>query len=130
MIIPNKFIRLDYNPTTDVLLIDWPNMHDYSLPEVKYIIDEIVETVKHYDIKRILTDTRQSVITVDSAEYAGIINQLALDLANTRLQKFARITTPDPNRERIARDAAALVVGAIQYKGFENSEEAIKWLTA
>lgn len=130
MIIPNKFIKLDYNPTTDVLFIEWPNMHEYSLPEVKYIIDEIVETVKHYDIKRILTDSRESAITVDKAAYSSMINQLALDLSKTRLLKFARLATPDPNREQIARDAAALVVGEIQYKSFESTEEAIEWLTA
>jgi hypothetical protein len=130
MIIPNKFIQLDYNPTTDVLFIDWPNIHDYTLPELKFILDEIVDTVKHYDIKRILTDSRKSAITLPDAEYAGIVNQWAINLTTTRLQKFARLTTNNPNREKIANNAAALVVGTIQFMNFENAEAALEWLNS
>ncbi|EJF08208.1 hypothetical protein [Pontibacter sp. BAB1700] len=128
MIIPNKFLKLDYNPTKDILFVDWPNMHSYTLPEVTYIINEVVETVRSYDIKRILTDTRQSKVTVPMEEYAGIINNLALQLASTRLQKFAKLKTADPDRETISSNAAALVVGSIMYRSFESMEEAIEWL--
>ncbi|MBF8963728.1 hypothetical protein I0P70_10750 [Pontibacter sp. FD36] len=128
MIIPNKFLKLDYNPTKDILLVEWPNMHNYTLPEVTYIINEVVETVRSYDIKRILTDTRQSKVTVPMEEYAGIINNLALQLATTRLQKFAKLKTADPDRETISSNAAALVVGSITYRSFESMEEAIEWL--
>lgn len=129
MIIPNKFIKLDYSPTHDVLHMEWPNMHDYSMPEVTYIIDEVVETVKSYDIKRILTDTRQSVITIPMGDYATIINQLAVKLATTRLEKFARLQTEDPTRENIASDAAALVIGSISYRSFDSVADALAWLT-
>ncbi|WP_299986756.1 hypothetical protein [uncultured Pontibacter sp.] len=128
MIIPNKFLKLDYNPTKDILLVEWPNMHNYTLPEVTYIINEVVETVRSYDIKRILTDTRQSKVTVPMEEYAGIINNLALQLATTRLQKFAKLKTADPDRETISSNAAALVVGSITYRSFESMDDAIEWL--
>jgi hypothetical protein len=130
MIIPNKFIQLDYNPTTDVLFIEWPNIHDYTLSELKFIIDEVVDTVRHYDIKRILADSRRSAMTLPEAEYAGIVNQLALDLTTTRLEKFARLSTVDPKREKIVTNAAALVVGSIQFMNFENAEAALAWLNS
>jgi hypothetical protein len=129
MLIPNKFLRLDYNPTNDVLFVEWPNMHDYSMPEVNYIIEELVETVRSYDIKRILTDTRQSVVTIPMDEYAKVINRLAMVLATTRLQKFARLQTPDPERNTIASNAAALVVGSIAFRSFDSADEAVAWLT-
>ncbi|PVY42155.1 hypothetical protein [Pontibacter virosus] len=128
MIIPNKFLKLDYNPTHDILFVEWPNMHDYTMPEVAYIIDEVVGAVRSYDIKRILTDTTQSKITVPMEEYAKIINQLALQLATTRLSKFAKLNTADADREAISSNAAALVVGSIAYRSFANTEEAIAWL--
>lgn len=130
MLIPNQFINLEYNPTTDVLLIKWPNMHDYTEPEIKYILHEIIETVKNYDIKNILTDTRQSVITMDSLAYAAVVNQLARDLMTTRLEKFARLTTKEKYREQIANDAAALVLGVIQVRSFDDPDEALEWLAA
>jgi hypothetical protein len=129
MLIPNKFLKLDYNPTQDILYLEWPNMHDYSLPEVQYIITEVVDAVRNYDIKRILTDTRQSSVTIPMAEYAKVVNQLAMELATTRLQKFARLQTADPDRNTVASNAAALVVGAITYQSFDNVDEAVAWLT-
>ncbi|MCP2044219.1 hypothetical protein [Pontibacter sp. HSC-36F09] len=128
MIIPNKFLKLDYNPTYDVLFVEWPNMHDYTMPEVTYIIDEVIEAVRSYDIKRILTDTRQSKVTVPMEEYAKIINQLALQLATTRLQKFAKLNTRDADREAVSSNAAALVVGSITYSSFDDLDEAVAWL--
>lgn len=130
MLIPNKFLKLDYNPTQDILYLEWPNMHDYTLPEVQYIIHEVVDAVRNYDIKRILTNTRQSSVTIPMEEYAKVINQLALELATTRLQKFARLQSPDPKRNTIASNAAALVVGAITYRSFDNVDEAVAWLTS
>lgn len=130
MIIPNKFLKLDYNPSTDVLFIEWPNMHDYTLPEVKYIINEVVEAVKSYDIKRILTDTRNSLVTMSMDAYGTVINELALELATTRLQKFAKLHSHNPEREAVSENAAALVIGSIQYSAFETVDEAMEWLIA
>lgn len=130
MLIPNKFLKLDYNPTIDVLLIEWPNMHEYTLPEVHYIIDEVVGAVKHYDIKRILNDTRNSEVLMGMHEYAQIVYELAIKLGATRLEKFAKLLTTDPNRETVANNAAALVSDTIQYRAFGSLEEALDWLTA
>ncbi|WP_266205257.1 hypothetical protein [Pontibacter kalidii] len=130
MIIPNKLIKLDYNPTTDVLFIEWPNMHDYSLPEMKFLMEEIIASVKHYDIKRILADSRRSHITLDHATYGQLISNMALMLQTTRLQKFARLTTTELNRETIASQAAALVKDSIQYQSFDDAAVAMAWLTS
>ncbi|OKL39604.1 hypothetical protein [Pontibacter flavimaris] len=130
MIIPNKFIQLDYNPTTDVLFIEWPNMHDYSLPEMRFIMEEVIASVKHYDIKKILADSRQSTITLDDETYGQLINGLALLLQTTRLEKFARLTTAELNRETIASHAASLVKDSIQYQSFDDAGVAMAWLTA
>jgi hypothetical protein len=129
MIIPNKFLKLDYNPGSDVLFLEWPNMHDYTLSEVKYIIGEVVDAVKGYDVKHILADTRQSQVTIPMEDYALILQNLAMQLAATRLQKFARLQTTDPEREAVSRDAAALVIGSIQYRVFGTVDEAMAWLT-
>lgn len=128
MLIPNKFLKLDYNPTQDILYVEWPNMHDYTLPEVQYIINEVVEAVRNYDIKRILTNSRQAAVSIPMADYAKVINQLAMELSTTRLQKFARLQSPDSDRNTIASNAASLVVGSIAYRSFENEEEAVAWL--
>lgn len=128
MVLTNNFIKLEYDPGTDVLFVEWPNVHDYSKVEVTFILDEIVETVKNYDIKNLLTDTRHSHVTLSDHEYAGILNQLAINLTTTRLQKFARLSGSIPNREKLAYEAAALVKDTIQYKSFDDRDSALAWL--
>lgn len=130
MIIPNKFIKLDYNPTTDVLFVEWPNMHDYTLPEIEFILEELVNTVKYYNVRRILADSRKSKITLRDDAYAQVVNQLVQMLNATHLEKFARLVTTEANRESIANNAATLLNGSIQYQSFANTDVAIAWLTA
>ncbi|WP_162055576.1 hypothetical protein [Pontibacter pamirensis] len=61
MIIPNKLIKLDYN----------------SASEAAYTLNIIVETVRQYDVKYLLTDTRKSTVDIPTSEYKEIILKLA-----------------------------------------------------
>lgn len=129
MIIPNKFIKLDYNPATDVLIIEWPNIHDYTIPELKFILNEIVSTIRNYDIKKVLADSTKSVVTLPDTEYKSIIEQLTKDLMNTRLQKFARLTTGQGYREQAANTAAEALKNYFAVRNFHNMDEALEWLS-
>jgi hypothetical protein len=51
----------------------------------------MVDTVRHYDVKRLLLDTRKTVIAVSEEENREVTSQLASNLAKTPLQKLARI---------------------------------------
>ena len=128
MIIPNKFIRLEYDPATDILFVEWPNIHDYTVPELRHILSELVKTVRSYDIKKVLADSTRSVVTLPPAEYGAIVDQLTRDLMATRLQKFARLTTGQGMREQAAGKAGETGVGVIQVRNFNDREEALRWL--
>lgn len=130
MIIPNKFIKLDYNPATDILYIEWPNIHDYSLSELKFILNEIVNSIKNYDIKKVLADSTKSVITMPDAEYNNVVQQLALDLMTTRLEKFARLTTGQGIREEAVTNAATVIKDYFTVRNFNNLEDALEWLNS
>ncbi|WP_266204979.1 hypothetical protein [Pontibacter kalidii] len=89
MLIPNRFIKLEFNPATDTLFIEWPNIHDYTLYELRFMLTELIDTVRNYDIEKILANSRKSAVTLPEQEYSVIVNQFAKDLSTTRLQKFA-----------------------------------------
>ncbi|WP_276499690.1 hypothetical protein [Pontibacter litorisediminis] len=105
-------------------------MHEYALPELNFMLEEILNTVKHYDVQHILTDTTKSRVTLDNEVYAQVMNKLALLLATTRLKKFARLATTELSRETIAQSAAELVKEKIQYQAFDNRAVAMAWLTS
>jgi len=128
MLIPNKFITLDYDPSTDILFIEWPNIHDYSLAELKFILDELVTTIKNYDIKKVLADSTKSIVTMPDEEYNAVLKQLALDLLSTRLEKFARLTTGQGYREEAVANGVTVVGDQFAIQNFEALPEALEWL--
>jgi hypothetical protein len=130
MLIPNQFIKLEFNPALDVLYVEWPNIHDYTVHELGFILAELVSTVKNYDIKKILADSRNSTLTLPEQEYGTIVEKFAHDLSTTRLRKLARITTGLGYREKAAEKAAEEVKDAFAVRSFYTMEEALAWLSA
>ncbi|WP_276497087.1 hypothetical protein [Pontibacter litorisediminis] len=130
MLIPCQFIKLEFDPATDVLYLEWPNIHDYTVYELRFILTELVSTIKHYDIKKVLADSRNSDLTLPEQEYEAIVAQFAEELCGTRLQKFARLTTGQPPREKAAQKAAEHVKDRFEVRGFYTLEEAMAWLNA
>lgn len=98
----NSLIKLDYDPSSDILEVGYPDLHDYLLPEIIHSIDILVDSVKHYDVKRILLDSSRTSISVNSEESRQIAVYLASGFATTRVQKVARLQSPSHNVEQSA----------------------------
>ncbi|OKL38675.1 hypothetical protein [Pontibacter flavimaris] len=130
MLIPNQFIKLEFNPALDILSVEWPNIHDYTVHELRFILAELVSTVKNYDIKKILADSRNSALTLPEQEYGAIVEKFAHELSTTRLRKFARLTTGLDYREKTAGKAAEDMKDCFQVRSFYTMAEALAWLNA
>ncbi|WP_162056382.1 hypothetical protein [Pontibacter pamirensis] len=130
MIIPNKLIKLDYNPARDVLSVEWPDFHYYSASEATYTLDIIVETVRQYDVKYLLTDTRKSTVDIPKPEYKEIILKFAKNLTTTRLRKLARVVTESTRRLKPIREVRQEAQLKVEIKDFYSVEEALDWLAS
>jgi 6-pyruvoyl-tetrahydropterin synthase len=130
MIIPNSLIKLDYDPVLDVLSVEWPDFYYYSISEAAYTLDIIIETVKQYDVKYLLTDTRKSTVDITTSQYKEIILKFAKDLATTRLQKVARVVTESTLREKSISEVKQEAHLTVPIRNFGKLEEALQWLTA
>lgn len=128
MIIPNPVVKLEYNPAQDVLFVEWPEVRDYSVSEAAYTLDVIVETVKFYDVKYLLTDVRKGIVEIPELQYKEVILKFAKGLATTRLQKLARVITASTLREKPVEEVRQEAQLTIPFKNFYNVEEAFKWL--
>jgi len=132
MIIHNGIIKLDYNPTTDVLVTSMPDVRQFGLSEVNFCLGLIVDSIKNYDIKYLLLDSSKSVVEADNESYKAITTKFALDLMHTRLKKIARIGTTDANREeKSAKVATEIRQGMnlpVEFQNFNSQAEAMGWL--
>lgn len=134
MILQNCDIKLDYNPATDILEVEYPDMHSYQLSEIRYSMDLMVNSIRNFDIKRLLFDSSKTLISVSDNEYVQVMDELVCLLAKTRLEKVARIAIQDKNREKVEHDKiiiqAQIFQLPFQLKTFNNRSEAKVWLIA
>jgi len=128
----NSLIRLDYTPATDILVIEYPDLHGYLLPEIKNSINILVENVRNYDVKKLLLDSTRTISSVTEEESREVATHLAKGLMKTRVQKVARLQSASTTVEKLAegnlkhiQEAEAL---PFQLKNFTNKADALKWM--
>jgi hypothetical protein len=96
---PDNLLALDYNIGTDTLTVKWPSLTTASVPELKVAIHKLIDAVNHYDVKRLLIDSSKSKVDIPEAVYKPIVFGLIQALAQTRLEKMARVLPEDEVRE-------------------------------
>ncbi|AKD04151.1 hypothetical protein POKO110462_19660 [Pontibacter korlensis] len=130
MIIENPVLRLDYNPATDVLHVEWPDVKEYTVAEAEYAIESIVSTLRLYDIKYLLADTRKGVVEIPQERYKTIITNFAVSLVATRVRKLARVVPDLSLRAQAIQEVKQETQLKVEIQTFMNVEEATQWLTA
>ena len=130
----NSVIKLDYDPATDILHVAYPDLHDFLLPEIKHSINILVDTVKHYDVKRLLLDSSKTSVTVNSDESREIAVYLAAGLSTTRVQKVARVQSHSNSVEQLAQGNINHINSTqqlpFQLQNFTSKAVALEWLVA
>lgn len=128
----NSVIRLNYNPATDILEVEYPDLHDYLIPEIKHSINILIETVKNYDVKRVLLDSTRTVSSVDEEESREVAVYLAAGFMSTRVQRVARVESSSEAVEKTAQRNIQHIQGAqplpFQLKNFTSKTAATDWL--
>jgi hypothetical protein len=128
----NSIVKLDYDPATDIVIIEYTALHGYLLPEIKYTIDTLADIIKSYDVKKVLLDSTKTVKSVTPEESREISVYLASVLAQTRVQKVARVESLSPSMETQAKGNIKHVQQALSLpfllRNFSAKAEALAWL--
>jgi len=128
----NSIVKLDYSPATDILEVEYPDLHDYLLPEIKYTINLMVDIIKSYDVKRLLLDSTRTVVAVSEEASREVATYLAAGIVTTRVQKVARLQSPNTAVEKTAQDNVRHIEVAqalpFQIQNFTSTSEAVAWL--
>lgn len=127
MIIPNKLLYLEYDPSIDVLFVEWPDFNDYAVPELHFTLDSLVETIRGFDIKYLLVDATKTVIAIGQEDYDEISGRFAQNLLSTRLKKLARLVSNSSVREKQVENFKKKSNLAFELESFKTKEEALEW---
>jgi hypothetical protein len=122
----NSLITLKYNPVTDIVEIDYPDLHDYLLPEIKHSIDALVESVRNYDVKKLLLDSSQTIVSVREEESREVALYLAQGLVQTRVQPLSAVieTRAQENVQHVQKVWSL----PFQLRHFTVKADALTWL--
>ena len=128
----NSIIKLDYNPATDIAVVQYPDLHGYLLAEIKHSIDLLVETIRNYDVKLLMLDSTRTTISVSPEESREVATYLAARVMTTRVRKVARVQSQSVAVEKTAQENIKHVKEAqsppFQVQTFASKEEATAWL--
>lgn len=126
-------IQLDYNPATDILQVDYPDLQSAQLSEVRHSLTLMVEAIRNYDVKKLLLDASSTSINVSHEESRELTSKLAADLASTRIKKLARVQPINLRDEARAQENIKNLhkAGLLPYQlqTFATKAEALNWLT-
>lgn len=132
ILLQNSIVKLDYNPATDILEIEYPDLHGYLLLEIKHNINLIVDIIKGYYVKRLLLDSTRTVISVSEEESREIATYLAVGIMKTRVQKVARLQSLNATVEKTAQGNVRHIEESqplpFQIQNFTSKTEATAWL--
>ncbi|TPE43268.1 hypothetical protein [Pontibacter mangrovi] len=129
----NSYFKLDYDPTTDVLFVDLPDMRTAGLSEAKLCFSIMLDYVMNYHIRNILLDSSKAVVEVEDTLYHALIYEVSMQLKSTSLQRVARVVSNLPELEV----NAVLVQGEVlesqgpvyKIQNFSTKEQAFAWLS-
>ncbi len=127
----NSILKLNYNPATDILEVEYPDLHDFLLPEIKHSITQMIEVIKNYDVKRLLLDSTKTLIAVSEAESREVAVFLAGALTKTRVLKVARVQSPSSTIEKTAQNNIRHIKAqslSYQLQNFTSKADAVAWL--
>jgi hypothetical protein len=128
MVIHSGIVTLDYSPTEDILIAFMPDVKQFGMSEANYCLDIIIDSIKAYDIKRLLLDSRESLVEVEEEAYKVVTKKFASDLMGTRLRKIARVLPKNVKREGKSAKIAKDLNLPVQFQSFSNPSDAIMWL--
>lgn len=128
----NSTVKLLYDPTTDIAVVEYPDLHDYMLSEIKYSIDILVDTVRNYDIRKLLLDSTRTVSTVSEEQSREVATYLAVGIMKTRVSMVARVQSPAKAVETRAQNNINHIRESQQLpfllENFTDKSVAMEWL--
>lgn len=125
-------IELNYDVKDDILSVKWPDITNFIKSEAQYSFKLLIDAIRHYDVKKLLIDSRHNVVEIPDPEYQTLMLQFSHDLVATRLQKIARIVSFDVNREQkvqaVSEQIRPQLKTTLHTQNFQTEAEALAWL--
>jgi hypothetical protein len=128
----DRYFEHQYDVKLDLVQVRWPDIEDIYLPEIFHSVNTLVENIKNYNIRNLLVDARDTKPLTSYHDADRVVEAFTVGLSHSRLEKLARIESPNYQRENMLKQLTADLNTRFTYRTmfFKDLESAFAWLQA
>jgi hypothetical protein len=128
----DSLLQYQYDTTNHILSITWPDLTGTPLPEIENSLQKLARNIKNFDIRKVIADHRFGYTSLEDDAYKKVIEDYHRSLAETNLQKIARLLPENPAWEyfikHISQELQEKLNLPFKVRFFTKKTKAIKWL--
>ena len=128
----DSLMYIDFDPKTDILWIKWPHLVDEPALIVRPTIGKILETIKYFNVSKLLIDTKNTGTNIPEDEFKKLSKEFVEALESANVKKLARVIYAEPVREiraKILVDELSEKLGSdFKTREFNDVKSAYAWL--
>lgn len=128
----DSLLRFRYNTIDQILSVNWPDLSNTPLPEIENSLNKFARNIKNFDVRKVMADHRHGFTSLDDEGYRKIIEDYHRRLADTNLEKLARIIPDEPAWEyfitKLTREMQEKLHLPFKIRFFKKRADALKWL--
>jgi len=132
VIYSDTLLHLELDPATEILKVKWPHLVDEPMLIVRATFSKIFDTIKYFNINRLLVDTRNTSTNIPAEDFRKLSEEFIEILIASDLKKLARIVYAEPQREIRAKmltdELTARLGASFQSREFDDEKAARTWL--
>src|SRR5688572_25199565 len=128
----DSLLKFRYNIRTQILSVSWPDLSNTPLPEIENSLQKLSRNIKNFDIRKVMADHRHGYTSLDDETYKKAIENYHRSLADTHLEKLARIIPENPAWEyfiiQLSKELQEKLDLPFKIRFFSKKADALKWL--
>ena len=128
----DSLLNFSYDITTQILSVSWPDLTNTPLPEIENSLQKLASNIKNFDIRKVLADHRHGFTSLENEAYKKVIKDYHRKLAETHLEKLARIIPENPAWEyfiiQLSQELKEKLNLPFEVRIFTKKAEAMEWL--
>ena len=132
VIYSDSLIHLDFDPKTDILKVNWPDLIEEPMLIVRPTINKILDSIKYFNVSKLLIDTKDTDTNIREEDFRKLSQEFVAALATSNLKKLARIIYAEPIREVRARilieELSVRLGNEFISQEFTDKNKALAWL--
>ena len=128
----DSLLNFRYNTVTQILSVNWPDLTNTPLPEIENSLQKLARNIKNFDIRKVLADHRHGFTSLEGEAYKKVVEDYHRCLAETHLEKIARIIPENPAWEyfiiQLSQELKEKLNLPFEVRIFTKKAEAMEWL--